>query len=209
MNADYGNERDRERQRDRERKLIDTLCFRNFPFAALHKKCVTSLLRPCLRGARNSLINVRPNERSAIPESRVGLSTASPRFREKGSASSTTTLTDLHACIACLTWARSVIPPRLCVHAPQSLLLASGGIDPRDLSRVASLFPLRLLSLFTTLYFLSSGKQQGETRDRDLFFFRRAVPISFWSAPTVIRVRHSRRLAFVPLSWYRPGIRVT
>lgn len=30
------------------------------------------------------------------------------------------------------------------------------------------------------------------------------VPAANWSAPTVIPVRHSRRLAFVPLSWYRP-----
>jgi len=45
-------------------------------------------------------------------------------------------------------------------------------------------------------------ERKGGGRESELF--RLPNDPSFWSAPTVIRVRHSRRLAFVPLSWYRP-----
>jgi len=50
--------------------------------------------------------------------------------------------------------------------------------------------------------FLLVAEKKGE-REK-VSFFRLPNDPSFWSAPTVIRVRHSRRLAFVPLSWYRP-----
>lgn len=53
---------------------------------------------------------------------------------------------------------------------------------------------------------LGGGEDNRERKGETDGFFStaRRTSISFWSTPTVIRVRHSRRLAFVPLSWYRP-----
>lgn len=64
-------------------------------------------------------------------------------------------------------------------------------------------FPPPLLSLFlkTRVYKGDLYKLSSTTRRKMQVYTY--IP-SEWSAPTVIRVGHSRRLAFVPLSWYRP-----
>lgn len=99
--------------------------------------------------------------------------------------------------------------PRLRVACMQrkSLSLTSGGIDPSAQGCEVSrewLLPFLPLSLPHPSSSSLPGKNKVRQGPRTLFRSPCEPIINFWSAPTVIRVRHSRRLAFVPLSWYRP-----